>query len=176
MPLEWSRDSFHSYSGPSKTKENNNKEKRLPSLHVESIIQCYWLYFSSHDMNMSCTFLYSKIWLSPWSTEHIEKMNRKLAATAVLLLLLAAVKAVLLLLLPAATAVVLFLQHESRHEGIKHSWKFHNPDGIWTPVAWTKIQCSNRWAKESTLWHSCQRLNTCMDLEAMHNLPVDYRM
>ena len=77
--------------------------------------------------------------------------------------------AVLRLLLPAATAVLLFLRHESRNEGIKHSWKFHNTGGVWTPVAWTKIQCSNHWAKESTLWRSCQGLN--IHLEAMHNLP-----
>ena len=56
-------------------------------------------------------------------------MNRKLAATAataVLLLLLPVVTVVLLptvtaVLLPAATAVLLFLRHESRNEGIKHS-------------------------------------------------------
>ena len=32
-----------------------------------------------------------------------------------------------------------------------------------------KIQCSNHWAKESTPWRSCQRLN--IYLEAMRNLP-----
>ena len=46
---------------------------------------------------------------------------------------------------------------------------YDNPGGVWTPVAWTKIQCSNHWAKESIPWHSCQRLN--ISLEAMHNLP-----
>ena len=61
------------------------------------------------------------------------------------------------------------LRHESRNEEIKHSWKFHNAGGVWTPVAWTKIQCSNHWAKESTHWCSCQRSN--INLEAMHNLP-----
>ena len=39
MTLEWDRDSFHSYSGLSITKENDNNNKktnRHHSLHVES--------------------------------------------------------------------------------------------------------------------------------------------
>ena len=61
------------------------------------------------------------------------------------------------------------LRHESRNKGMKHSWKnFHAWRGNRTRSSRLKIQCSNHWAKESTPWRSCQRLN--IYLEAMRNL------
>ena len=63
----------------------------------------------------------------------------------------------------------IFLRHESRNKGMKHSWK-HFPRLTWesNPVLPVKIQCSNHWAKESTPWRSCQRLY--IYLQAMRNL------
>ena len=65
---------------------------------------------------------------------------------------------------------IIVLRHESRNKGIKHSCKKKSRiRGIWTRSARTKIQCSNYWAKESTAWRSCQRLN--IYLQPMRNLP-----
>ena len=62
------------------------------------------------------------------------------------------------------------LRYESRNKGMKHSWKnSHACRGNRTRSSRLKIQCSNHWAKESTPWRSCQRVN--IYLEAMRNLP-----
>ena len=58
----------------------------------------------------------------------------------------------------AVKKVWLVLQHDSRNK-VKHSWKIsHASAGNWSRVAPVQEQCSNHWAKESTLWRSCQRL------------------
>ena len=68
-----------------------------------------------------------------------------------------------------------FLRHESRNKGMKHSWKKNSRMSCDSnPVCRDKNpglpgQCSNHWAKESTPWRSCQRVN--IYLQAMRNLP-----
>ena len=65
---------------------------------------------------------------------------------------------------------LLYLRHDSRNKGMKHSWKNIPPFmGIEPGSSRIKIQCSNHWAKESTPCRNCQRLN--IYLEAMRNLP-----
>ena len=61
------------------------------------------------------------------------------------------------------------LRHRSHNKGLKQSWK--NSHLMWesTRSVWIKFRHSNHWAKESTPWRSCQRLNIW--LQAMRNLP-----
>ena len=54
---------------------------------------------------------------------------------------------------------------------MKHSWKNSRLSWDSNPVCLDKIQCPYHWAKASTLWHSCKRLNIYEYLQAMRNLP-----